>query len=197
MSFLKNIFGVQKKRNASLLDAAKKGVVAAVKQSLQDGAEINARDEGKSTPLHWAMDRCSSDATITLLEAGAEVDALNVSQYSPLHWAAHYGHIATVEILLAAGADLTLKNVNGKTPITIARDEKHIELANYLQSIVDDPTKRPTPEKVGLDINKRNTALEALGKPITKPVVGKYTAKAVAGMEAQRQAALNDPSEGI
>jgi len=39
-------------------------------------------------------------------------------------------------------------------------------------------------------------ALEALGKPTAKPVVGAHTARA-AGMEAQRQAALNDPSEGI
>jgi len=46
-------------------------------------------------------------------------------------------------------------------------------------------------------MDKRNDALKELGKPNTKPVIGEHTAKAVAGMEAQRQAALNDPNEGI
>jgi len=49
---------------------------------------------------------------------------------------------------------------------------------------------------VGLDMKKLNEAL-GLPPPITKPVVGAHTAKALAGMEAQRLAALNDPSEGI
>ena len=39
----------------SILDAAEKGNIEAVKQHLADGADVNAKDGGGDTPLDWAI----------------------------------------------------------------------------------------------------------------------------------------------
>jgi len=180
--------------NWQLIAAAREGNMNAINQAIKDGADINARDEDKITSLHWAVRGRHIAAVITLLEAGAEIDIRNESDYTPLHWAAFNGDTATMDILIAFGADLAAEDKCGRTPISIARVYSSPELAKYLQSMVDNPAKRPVLADIGLDMSKRNAALKALA---TKLVVGEHTAKAVAGMEAQRQAALNDPSEGI
>jgi len=180
----------QKALNARLLDAAETGDVPAITQALKDGADVDARNHWQNTPLHEAAKAGHNDAVKVLLEAGAEVDARNINQDIPLHWVASQYNIRAIQVLLAAGTDPTLMTRDGYTVMDEARKHNQPELANYLQSIVDNTVDRPTPKEVGLDMKKRNAALG-------KPVVGAHTAKAVAGMEAQRQAALNDPSEGI
>jgi len=187
----------QQKLNERLFNAAEKGDVPAIKQALLDGAIINARDSFRYTSLHYTAHHGHTDAMKVLLEAGAKVDVRDGEQNTPLHWAAHNGYDNLTKVLLAVGADLTLKDKDNKTPIDQARKKGQRTLVDYLQYIVDNPENRPTPQEVGFDINKRNTALKALGKPITKPIIGEHTAKVLTGMEAQRQAALNDPSEGI
>jgi len=175
--------------NKQLLDAAHANNLAGITQALKDGANVDVEDEKKLNSLHRVAWYGNTEAVKVLLEAGAEINALNDYQNTPLHWAAASGNTDVAEILLAAGADLTLKNTDGTTPSHNARNSKHSELADYMQAIGDGTKPRPTPQEVGLDMKKRNAAMR---KPI-----GKHTAKAVAGMEAQRQAALNDPSEGI
>jgi len=181
----------QQALNERLFIAADLDDVPAIKQALKDGADVDARNDRQSTPLDRAAWSGHTDAAKALLEAGAEVNTSNgATQSTALHWAAWKGNTVAARALLAAGADLALKDKDGNTPIDKARSQKHPELANYLQSIANSTIKRPTPKEVGLDMNKRNAAL-------AKPIVGEHTAKVVTGMEAQRQAALNDPSEGI
>jgi len=181
----------QEALNKQLLDAAHANNLAGITQALKDGADVNAEDEKKLNSLHRVAWYGNAEAVKVVLEAGAEINALNDHQYTPLHWAADSNRTDVAEILLAAGADLTLKNTDGTTPIHNARNCKHSELAEYMQAIGEGTKPRPTPQEVGLDMKKRNAALTG------KLIVGKHTAKALAGMEAQRQAALNDPSEGI
>jgi len=182
----------QQALNDQLINAVDDGVEA-TNQAIRDGAEVNARTDTLDSSLHYAACCRKPDAAIALLEAGADIEAKNDTQDTPLHLAAHHGHTETAKALLAAGANLTSLDSRGNTPMDNAHQREHPELADYLQSIADGKTQRPTPKNVGLDMKKRNNALKIL----SKPAIGEHTAKAVAGMEAQRQAALNDPSEGI
>jgi len=186
----------QEALNEQLFKAVRNYDVPAIKQTLHDGADINAEEESKFTPLHLAAVLGHTNAIKALLEAGADVNTPNQWRRTPLHYAANNGHTDAAKVLLAAGADLTLQDIWDSTPITEELMEKHKKLAEYLQSIADAPVKRPMPESVGLDMGKRNAAL-GLPESTTKPVVGEHTAKVLTGMEAQRQAALNDPGEGI
>jgi hypothetical protein len=62
--------------------------------------------------------------------------------------------------LLAADADLDARDTWNRTPIDISHGP-HPELSCYLQSIVDDPSKRPTWEEV---VEEQTARLKASGK---------------------------------
>lgn len=71
------------------------------------GADINARDENGSTPLHEAAsgDWGAPLSIEVLLTHGAEVDPVNLQKQTPLALAADMGEAACIALLLKAGAD--------------------------------------------------------------------------------------------
>ena len=90
---------------------------------LAAGADVMARYQGGSTPLHWAA-RFGNPANIqALLDAGADVMARNKYSWTPLHSAADCVYRCkpgVIQALLDAGADAKAKNKAknkaGKTP---------------------------------------------------------------------------------
>ena len=86
---------------------------------LAAGAELTARDESGSTPLHGAAGFNENPAVVdTLLAAGADPMARTDEGDTPLHHSATYNdNPAVLETLLAAGADLMARNEDGDTPL--------------------------------------------------------------------------------
>ena len=82
--------------------------VESVTACLGDGADPNARDKFRSTPLHLAATRNQNPAVIeALLRAGADPNAREHWKRTPLHEAAAINqNPAVIEALLRAGADL-------------------------------------------------------------------------------------------
>ena len=75
-----------------------------MKALINAGADVNALDSTKNSPLHWAS--CGNpDVVPDLLEAGANVKLLNEFERSPLFFAAKRNYNSAVEALMAAGAD--------------------------------------------------------------------------------------------
>jgi len=181
--------------NTPLCNAAYHGHTNAIKALLKAGANVNVPGSTKYTALHTAAYHGHIDAIIALLDAGAKVDSRNEYKHTPLYEAIRYSQVSAAKILVAAGADFTLK-CGSDTPIELAKRYDKA-LFDYLQSIADGKTQRPTVDEVLLDMKKRNTAVSVPDRVIEKPVVGEHTAKVLTGMEAQRQAALKDPGEGI
>jgi hypothetical protein len=64
-----------------LVEAIKAGDVAAVKNLIARGVELNQHDSNFCTPLWWAVDGGNVDIARLLLEAGADV---NSGQFNPL-----------------------------------------------------------------------------------------------------------------
>ena len=56
-----------------------------VRLLIKHGADVNARDEAQSTPLHLASSRASTETVRLLIEHGAIVTALDGSHRTPLH----------------------------------------------------------------------------------------------------------------
>ncbi|HEV8068332.1 MAG TPA: ankyrin repeat domain-containing protein [Planctomycetaceae bacterium] len=181
----------QTKLNDRLLAAARAGDVAAIGLSLNDGADIDVRND-QDTLLHLAVLFGNGGAVKALLEAGATIDAQNTYQNTALHWAASTGHMDSVKALLAAGAKLDVTNEDGNTAIDQAREVGCTVLADYMQSVANDPGKRPIPQEVGLNMAKRNAALVKLGK---HSVLGPQTA-ALKKVDLQRQRSI-EKGEGI
>jgi hypothetical protein len=91
--------------NDLLLQAVRKGDLAAVKAALDAGVPADAKFRYDRTALSFAADRGQVEIVKLLLERGADVNAKD-SFYgvTPLVWAANNGHADVARILLARGA---------------------------------------------------------------------------------------------
>jgi hypothetical protein len=102
-----------------------------------DPADINARAESGSTPLHWASgSRYFKDGSVLrlLLEHGADINAQNEAGQTPLHWAVNRSlAVEFVRVLLEHGADVEAKDKKGKTALQFAADERHDEVVKLLR----------------------------------------------------------------
>jgi len=99
--------------------AAAFGSIDTMKLLLDAGADVNAANRRRSTPLHWSL---HDDAKVRLLlERGAAVNAKQVEGRTPLYIAASMAQgEALVQLLLEHGADPAIATANGMTPLIAA-----------------------------------------------------------------------------
>lgn len=101
----------------AFLTAARYDQVDRMWELIQDGVDVNAREHGGLTALHYAALRNNPDTLSLLLGAGADIDARSErSGSTPLHYAAEYGLLEAVQYLIRTGCDMTARNKDGKTP---------------------------------------------------------------------------------
>jgi len=93
---------------AGLHAAAHKGDIAALKQALATGADVNARDAFGRTPLHVAAFAQQRKAIRVLAAAGADLGALEVDRYDAVTIAAVADDEETLRVLLSLGASAKL-----------------------------------------------------------------------------------------
>ena len=110
--------------------AVKDGDAARVRELLDEGADVNALEDGQArelvyggkrlsfTPLHWAAFRGDFDIVRLLVLRGANLNAADTSHGTPLHLACENAHPEVVEFLLEKGAKVNFPNAFwGHTPL--------------------------------------------------------------------------------
>jgi len=119
----------------SIHDAVEKGNIEAVKQHLDAGTDVNAKDDayGGQTPLHNAAWKGHKEIAELLIAEGVDVDAKDDRGETPLYGAAFGGHKEIVELLISKGADVNAKNKKGRTPVDRADFSKQKETADLLR----------------------------------------------------------------
>jgi ankyrin repeat protein len=105
-----------------LIEAVKKGDVAAVRSLLGNGADPNAAQGDGLTALHLAAQEGRLEIARMLIAAEASLDAkTRIGGYTPLHLAAVAAHADVVGALLQAGADAgAVTTTGGVTPLHLA-----------------------------------------------------------------------------
>merc|ERR1711981_581863 len=111
--------------------------------------DVNAEDNSKQTPLHYAAKQGLHSAAVILIRAGANVDAADSVIQTPLHLAVRLpengfseimeyhapmtlGHVDTVFSLLSAGANINARDKFGHTALSRAIEYGDTRVAKVL-----------------------------------------------------------------
>ncbi|KAJ3559031.1 hypothetical protein NPX13_g9597 [Xylaria arbuscula] len=130
----------EKDRNGCtpLMHAAKHGNIAAVRDLISAGAEVNEVNLHGETAMHRAItsgtegDMACVDA---LLQAGSSCNASTLHGYSCLHLAAQRNYVAISRRLIDAGADIQAQTCYGQTPMWRAAHKNAVDMIRYLYSL--------------------------------------------------------------
>ncbi len=112
--------------------------LAGVQAALGRGADVNAGDDGGTTPLQHATANGHKEIAQLLIANGADVNTKDIGGGTPLHLAAiGFRHKEIAELLIAKGADVNAIIVSGrnqgKTPLDFAIEFKNTETADLLR----------------------------------------------------------------
>lgn len=88
-----------------------------IKDIIDSGAYLEARDFNNWAALHYFTAHGYGDIVRLLISAGASLEVKEDYDRTPLHYAAHYGHVDTVKALLAAGAFIEAIDKRGHTSL--------------------------------------------------------------------------------
>ncbi|MEJ2702300.1 MAG: CocE/NonD family hydrolase [Sedimentisphaerales bacterium] len=117
----------------ALYQAVANGDIEQIRILISKGVDVNAQDEAKFTPLHYAAKSGMAEITQLLLEAGAGVDVEAADkEKTPLHYAAEAGNKEVVKLLVEAGADINHKGTYDWPPLCEAIEENNIAVVEYL-----------------------------------------------------------------
>ncbi|MFC1792924.1 ankyrin repeat domain-containing protein [Planctomycetota bacterium] len=89
--------------------AAHRGDIDKVKKSLEEGTNIDMRNEAGHTPLFYAASAGQMHVVEFLISRGAEVDAKDNRGETPLFYAGDAGWRNVAELLIAKGADVNAR----------------------------------------------------------------------------------------
>jgi len=119
--------------DAALLRAARHGDLEAATEALDSGADLEARDERRRTPLLIAAAYDQVAVATLLVARGASPDALDDRHDTPWLVTGVTGSVRMLEALLPAHPDLTIRNrFGGLSPIP-ASERGHVD---YVRRVV-------------------------------------------------------------
>jgi len=108
--------------DSDFLDLCETGNLQQIEEAINDGANINARNEDQETPLMWAAwGNPDPEVIAFLVKAGADIKAKDKEGDAPLMFAAISNSSAKIiTALVEAGADVNAQNDKGSTPLILA-----------------------------------------------------------------------------
>jgi pectate lyase len=134
-------------RVSSIHIAAQLGDLERVKAFLEEGIDVNAKDENGDTPLHIAAEQDYNDIASLLIDQGGNVNARNQKNYTPLYNAISNSNKDLVGLLIGKGADVNVTPEGGAPLLIEAVWRGDLDVVKLL---VDNGARYDTQDKDGL-----------------------------------------------
>ncbi|KAF8947555.1 26S proteasome non-ATPase regulatory subunit 10 [Haplosporangium gracile] len=96
---------------------------------LSKGANVNAKTETGTTPLHYASSKNHLDVARILLDKGADPKLDDDNKQTPLHRAAVRGYTPLTKLLIEKGSRINTPDSVRNTPLHLACQDEHGETA--------------------------------------------------------------------
>lgn len=129
--------------NQQLLQAAASGDVAAAREAVNEGADLEARDGQQRTALLLAASADHVEVARILVAAGADPNAPDFQHDTPWLVTGVTGSVAMLRALLPARPDLTIRNRYGGVSLIPACERGHVD---YVREVL----------KTGINVNHVN-----------------------------------------
>ena len=97
---------------------------------LENGADINAKDQHSLTPLHLAAKHGHLSVVEYLVNQKADINAKTRDDWTPIYFAAYKGHLSVVEYLVNQKADIN--GSDSLTPLHYSALNGHLSVVKYL-----------------------------------------------------------------
>jgi len=112
--------------------AAEFGLPSMIEDLIYLGANVNAINQNRQTPLHRAIYNRNPQTMEMLLNYIEDPNPMEVNNWTPLHHAAQAGRLAAIELLIDAGADINSQITDGWTPLHLAANAGNVNIVRTL-----------------------------------------------------------------
>ena len=144
-----------------------KSDVKTVQALLDHGADVTARDNTRSTPLHLASAREPPAIVQLLIEHGADVNVPDGNHKTPLHLAMR-GHLETARLLIERGAYVNALDGDHSTPLHLASSILRLEIMRLLIERGADINARDGSDKTPLHLVSYSVSTESVVQLLTR-----------------------------
>jgi ankyrin repeat protein len=118
-----------------------------VKKCIENGADVNCKDNDGWTPLMWSSNNGHLEIVNVLIENGTDVNCKSNYGSSPLICSSYKGYLEIVKVLIENGADWNIK------------DNDNFDFMNYLSNKNKKIITREYPEQYKEYLFKKNVEI--------------------------------------